>query len=317
MAQMIFKHKKAHVFSIWKLAAVLIAVGIPADAAQQYAPGPIVSHETVYVDTPAQSYYAYPDDANFVPAEQFMQRADFIDYDANIENARAAESAANSGVSFGTRPAVICRYHGCTRLNDRITRAFLFNSLANTFMTNAHSRLSVCEADPFTRSCLASGISFPARIGVANALLKITRATIDQVSLSPGMSRAGVGMTFEILTNGVPVGCDSTMADIIVPVDYQATLSTGEFSCAMTADGATNVSLLINIDYIDLDYGILGGYYSVGLQGESGGGGTGYALFKTSVSNMGKRYVPATGNTNDRGEKVIGPGEYAVEPVVR
>ena len=47
--------------------------------------------------------------------------------------------------------------------------------------------------------------------------------------------------------------------DISVPGNSQATLSNREFTCNMTSDGMTNVSLLVSIDYIDLDYGILGG----------------------------------------------------------
>jgi hypothetical protein len=116
------------------------------------------SFQTIYIETPVQSYYAYPDDPNFIPETEFMQRADSLDYDENIVRAREAESAAHPGVMFADRPMVICRNFGCTKLNDRITRTFLFNSLANMFMPNAHSRVYICEADPFSRDCLQSGI---------------------------------------------------------------------------------------------------------------------------------------------------------------
>jgi hypothetical protein len=111
--------------------------------------------------------------------------------------------------------------------------------------------------------------------------------------------------------------------DIVVPVNSQATLANREFTCNMTSDGMTNVSLLVNIDYIDLDYGIMGGYYSLGLQGPSTGGGTGYALFKTEYTNSGLKFRAATdsdyGTTGvsgiGNGMQIIQPGEYAVEPV--
>ena len=223
--------------------------------------------QTIYTETPVQSYYAYPDDPNFIPETEFMERADSINYDQNIENARAYESMMMPGVSFATRPMVICRNFGCTHLNDRITRTFLFNSLANMFMMNAHSRVYICEADPFSRDCLQSGISFPVRAGIANAMVKIPKATISQVNVSTGLSKATVGMTYDFLVNGIDRKCEPTIMDISVPANSQATLSNREFTCNMTSDGMTNVSLLVSIDYIDLDYGILGGYYSLGLQG--------------------------------------------------
>jgi len=272
--------------------------------------------QTIYTETPVQSYYAYPDDPNFVPESEFMQRADSLNYDQNIIDARDAESFAHPGVMFAERPMVVCRNFGCTRLNDKITRTFLFNSLVNTFMMNAHSRLYICEADPFSRDCLQSGISFPVRSGIANALVKIPKATISQVNVSTGLSRATVNMTYELLVNGINRVCEPTIMDIVIPNNSSATLSNREFTCNMTSDGFSNVSLLVNLDYIDLDYGILGGYYSLGTQGPTTGGGTGYALFKTEFTTGGMQFRAAV-DENDNLIQTIQPGEYAVEPLQR
>ena len=274
--------------------------------------------QTIYTETPVQSYYAYPDDPNFIPETEFMERADSLDYDQNIINARDAESAAHPGVIFADRPMVICRNFGCTRLNDRITRSFLFNSLANMFMMNAHSRVYICEADPFSRDCLQSGISFPVRSGIANAMIKIPKGTISQVSTSTGLSKATVGMTYEFLVNGINRVCEPTVMDIMIPANSEAILSNREFACNMTSDGISSVSLIVSLDYIDLDYGILGGYYSLGMQGPTTGGGTGYALFKTEFAT-GNMQFRAAANDDDtlwnNNTRTIQPGEYAVEPL--
>ena len=270
--------------------------------------------QTVYTETPVSSYYAYPDDQNFIPETEFMRQDNDFNFDQNIINVRDAEACAHPGVGFAERPMVICRNFNCTRLNDRITRNFLFNSLSNLFMTNEQTRLYICEADPFSRDCLQSGISFPVRSGIANAMAKIAKASISQVKLSTGLSRATVGMTYTLLINGIDRRCEQTVMDIVIPVNSQATLSNREFSCNLTSDGNSSLSLLVNLDYIDLDYGILGGYYSVGTQGSTSGGGTGYALFKTQYSNRGMTFQPATNSSNDTG-LTIQPGEYAVEPM--
>ncbi len=278
--------------------------------------------QTVYQDVPVQSYYAYPDDPNFIPETEFMERADSLDYDENIAKARSDEERRHPGVMFADRPMIICRDFGCTKLNDRITRTFLFNSLANMFMMNAHSRVYICEADPFSRDCLQSGITFPIQSGIANALVKIPKATISQVNVSTGLSKATVGMTYEFLVNGIDRVCEPTVMDIMVPINSQATLSNREFACNMTSDGISNVSLMVSIDYIDLDYGILGGYYSLGMQGPATGGGTGYALFKTEFTTGGMQFRAMTTDEADMigpndSMRTIGPGEYAVGPLQR
>lgn len=273
--------------------------------------------QTIYTETPVQSYYAYPNDQNFIPENNFMERADSLNYDQNIVDARDYEYNMMPGVRFAERPMIICRDFGCTRLNERITRTFLFNSLANMFMMNSHSRVYLCEADPFSRSCLQSGISFPVRAGIANAMVKIPKATVSQVNISTGLSKATVGMTYEFLVNGIDRRCEPTVMDIVVPLNSQATLANQEFACNLTSDGMSNVSLMVNIDYIDLDYGIMGGYYSLGMQGPTTGGGTGYVLFKTEYSNGGMKYRAATNGESSIGSgmQMIQPGEYAVEPL--
>lgn len=270
------------------------------------------SFQVIYNDVPVQSYLAYPDDQNFIPESEFMGMDDNFDYDENIYNVRSEEYDIHPGVSFTEKPTVICRNFGCTKLNDRITRTFLFNSLSNMFMTNAHSRLYICEADPFSRSCLQSGISFPVRSGIANAIVKIPKASISQVNLSTGLSRATIGITYEMLVNGIDRICEPTVMDISVPNNSQAVLSNREFSCNMTSDGMSNLSLMFNIDYIDLDYGLLGGYYSLGMQGPTTGSGTGYALFKTEFTSRGMKYNIGE-KTNQKLDNVIKPGEYSVE----
>lgn len=275
--------------------------------------------QTIYTQTPVQSYYAYPDDPNFIPETEFMTRMDSLDYDQNITDARAQEKSEHPGVKFANRPMVICRNFGCTRLNERITRSFLFNSLTNMFLMNAHSRVYICEADPFSRDCLQSGISFPVRSGIANAMVKIPKGTISQVSTSTGLSKATVGMTYEFLVNGIDRVCEPTVMDIVVPVNSEALLSNREFACNMTSDGVSSVSLILSIDYIDLDYGIIGGYYSLGMQGPTTGGGTGYALFKTEFTTNGMHFRASIDQEDMMGAnnamRTIQPGEYAVEPL--
>lgn len=273
--------------------------------------------QTIYNEIPVQSYYAYPDDPNFIPESEFMTMDDNFDYDEMIYQSQTEEKRMVPGVGFAERPTVICRDFNCTRLNDRITRTFLFNSLANILMMNAHSRLYICEADPFSRSCLQSGISAPVRAGIANAMVKVQKATISQVNLSRGLSRATATMNYEFLLNGIQRTCEPTLMDISVPNNSQATLTNREFSCNLTSNSMSNISLLFNIDYIDLDYGLIGGYYSMGIQGAAVGSASGYVVFKTEFTTSGSKFrAPITQALNDPEEgRRFQPGEYTVEPL--
>lgn len=299
------------------LLGLIILLSVNARAADYYDDYTYEEFQTIYNEVPVQSYYAYPNDPNFIPESEFMIMDDNFDYDQMIYETETQEKQMVPGVSFAQRPTVICRDFNCTRLNDRITRTFLFNSLANILMMNAHSRLYICEADPFSRSCLQSGISAPVRAGIANAMVKIQKATISQVNLSRGLSRATATMNYEFLLNGIQRTCEPTLMDISVPNNSQATLMNREFSCNLTSNSMSNVSLLFNIDYIDLDYGLIGGYYSMGIQGSTIGSSSGYVVFKTEFTTNGSKFrAPITqAMDNPDSDRRFQPGEYTVEPL--
>ena len=48
----------------------------------------------------------------------------------------------------------------------------------------------------------------------------------------------------------------------------------------MTTIGQSTVKTVLAIDYIDLDYGYIGGFYSIGISGPAYGGGNGYMILR-------------------------------------
>ena len=66
------------------------------------------------------------------------------------------------------------------------------------------------------------------------------------------------------------------------------------FECRFTKTGTTVLSSLYNIDYVDMDYGILGAYYTLGAGQTSKGGRVGYALMRfTETPNFGNEIYTA------------------------
>jgi hypothetical protein len=65
------------------------------------------------------------------------------------------------------------------------------------------------------------------------------------------------------------------------------------FACKFTTIGKTTLSMFYSINYLDLDYGIVGAYYSVGSSGPAIGGGNGYMLmrFKNNAYPVKPRFV--------------------------
>ena len=181
---------------------------------------------------------------------------------------------------FNERPVVLCRNFGCTEVAGMMTRAHLFNSIASIFQINERTRVHLCEADPILRSCLHTGIRYAITVGGTPGVVHIPSFTISEVMFSRDLSRVSFMSTYDIQVNGIRSFCSAAMNVIDVNERRQAMIRDNNFRCQFTSDIPSMAHTMFNIDFIDLDYGIIGAFYSMGISGSSTGGGTGYVLMR-------------------------------------
>ncbi|MBN2675681.1 MAG: hypothetical protein JXR30_00315 [Alphaproteobacteria bacterium] len=211
------------------------------------------------------------------------------------------------GVGCAIRPAVICRRAGCTRLNDRMTKQYLFNALASIFLNNQMSRIDICEADPHSRACLSNSIRFGGRVGETPVLIQIPSATLIEMKPLAQLSKLSIFMSYDVFANGLKSRCSGALTSIEAVSSQQLIMRDNNYQCELTAGAPTTAFSMYNIDYIDLDYGIIGGFYSIGLSGESAAGGTGYMLMKFKNNSAISTEFNGTG-------AIIPEGNYTVKP---
>ena len=87
------------------------------------------------------------------------------------------------------KPIVICRQKGCTELNDKMTRNYLFNAIANLLYVNNKTKVYLCEANTSTRACLSNGLKYAVNIGGTAGVIYIPSITITDVSFSQNLKR--------------------------------------------------------------------------------------------------------------------------------
>jgi hypothetical protein len=87
-------------------------------------------------------------------------------------------------------------------------------------------------------------------------------------------------MMYNVTFNGQTADCVPSRSIAYVQSVNNIILEDAGYTCKMTAVGQTSIKTLIAIDYIDLDYGFIGGFYSIGASGPAFGGGHGYMLIR-------------------------------------
>ena len=123
--------------------------------------------------------------------------------------------------------------------------------------------------------------------------------------------------SYDLYANGLKSFCTSAYNTIEISESKQALIRDNNYKCQLTSDLPSTSYNIYNIDYVDLDYGIIGAYYSTGMSGASHGGHEGYVLMKfqyTDRNTVKPASACKTGICDDESYR-IAPGQYEIIPL--
>ncbi len=202
-----------------------------------------------------------------------------------------AENQANVGAYNQSAPDVslkktpdaiiVCRNKQCAPSKLSTSKEYIYNTLLHMFDSNARKKALVCQADANTHSCTEEYVSLPITVGITPAYMYIDDVKIADVSLSPKNTAAlDLILNWGVSYNGQTPTCRPSKTLLYVKNINNAVMEDNGYECKMTTIGNSTVKTLFAIDYIDLDYSYIGGFYSIGVSGPAYGGGSGYMVIR-------------------------------------
>lgn len=175
---------------------------------------------------------------------------------------------------------VVCRSKQCAPAKLSMSKEYIYNSLLHLLDNNAQSKALVCAADPASHVCTENYLTLPITVGVTPANMYIDDVKITDVSAALGNKSLNLVLNYNVTYNGQSPTCKPAQTLVYVKNASNIIMEDSGYSCKMTTIGNTTIKTLFAIDYIDLDYGYIGGYYSIGLSGPAYGGDSGYMLLR-------------------------------------
>ena len=175
---------------------------------------------------------------------------------------------------------VVCRSRQCAAAKLSMSREYIYNSLFHLFENNNHKRALVCAATPGNHTCTENYITMPITVGITPAYAYIDSVDITDISVNNKNSTLNLILNYNVTYNGQTPTCVPAKSIMYVRNINNIILEDAGYNCKMTTIGQTTVKTLFVIDYIDLDYGFIGGYYSIGFSGPAYGGGSGYMMLR-------------------------------------
>ena len=176
---------------------------------------------------------------------------------------------------------LVCRDKQCAPAELSASKQYIFNALAHLVDNNSDATALLCEANPQAHVCVNPYLTIPAKIGVTPGYVFFDGVKVIDASQVKGKTALNLVLGYNLSYNGqTPYVCKPDRAMLYVKDNNNIVLNGNGFGCDMTSQGVTTFRIMFNIDYIDLDYGYLGGYYSIGMSGPAYGGGSGYAMIR-------------------------------------
>ena len=175
---------------------------------------------------------------------------------------------------------VVCRSRQCAPAKLSMSKEYIYNSLLQLFENNNYQNMLVCQGDSQTRTCVENYITLPIKVGIVPTNAYIDHVKITDVINGKQANALNLILNYNVTYGGQTAECAPSRSLLFArSVDHVLLEDTG-YNCKMTTIGNTNVKTVFAIDYVDLDYGYIGGFYSIGFSGPAYGGGNGYMILR-------------------------------------
>ena len=157
---------------------------------------------------------------------------------------------------------VVCRSKQCAPAKLSMSSQYIYNSLIHLFENNNHNKMLVCQANPSSKTCLENYITLPITVGITPAYMYIDSVKITDIILNQKNNTLNLILNYNVTYNGQTPDCTPAQSILYVRNVNHILLEDPGYTCKMTTVGSTHIKTVFVIDYVDLDYGFIGGYYS-------------------------------------------------------
>ena len=188
------------------------------------------------------------------------------------------------------RSVIVCRSKQCAPIKLSMSKEYIYNSLVQMFQNNNHQKALVCAADVGSHNCFENYVSLPITVGITPAYMYIDSVKISDITVNKGSRSINMMLNYNVTYNGQTPDCAPDKTLMFVKNADNIVMEDKGYRCKMTTIGTTTIKTLFLVDFIDLDYGFIGGYYSIGLSGPAYGGGSGYMMIR--MAKTGSPLLP-------------------------
>lgn len=188
----------------------------------------------------------------------------------------AAHAQNFNNVSKGS--ILICKDSQCVPSHVQMGRDYLVNQINELMKNNIDKNITVCEASPEKYTCTQQGFSFPVHSDLIQTTVTVSSAKIIDTKPIKEAFGSDLIIDYRLKAGDTFPKCQTSLTRIGVASATDVKMMSPRFNCKATETNQTTFSLTYNVNYLDLDRGIIGAFYSVAANNALQGSQNGYVL---------------------------------------
>ncbi len=176
-----------------------------------------------------------------------------------------------------------CAADECGPAGRRQSGADMLQAIYRLLKANEGKDFKICESDPKTRSCDKEGVSYFVMGGPIPGLGSASSGMMSEVKLDSMAQTVHSRMDSHLRFVGVPLACAGHASTVTVRSADEITMMDDPYYCNWAGIGNMTASFSFAVEFIDLDKGRIGGYWSHAVAGNAAGKGSGYGVLEFPV----------------------------------
>ena len=173
---------------------------------------------------------------------------------------------------------LICKGTQCVPSSSEMGHAYLVNQVNELMKNNKGKNITLCEASPEKYACTEQGFSFPVQSDMIQTDVTVSAARV--IDAKPVKDEPGTDLIldYRLKAGDTFPQCQTSLTRLGVASAADVKMMSPQFNCKVTETNKTTFSLTYNVNYLDLDRGIIGAFYSVAANNALQGKKEGYVL---------------------------------------
>ena len=188
----------------------------------------------------------------------------------------AAHAQDFSSLSQGS--ILICKGGQCVPSSAEMGHLYLVNQVNELMKNNVGKNITLCEASPDKYSCTEQGFSFPVQSDMIKTSVTVPTARVIDAKPLKDAPGTDLIIDYRLKAGDTFPQCQTSLSRMGVANAADVKMMSPQFNCKVTETNNTTFSMTYNVNYLDLDRGIIGAFYSVAANNALQGKKDGYVL---------------------------------------